>query len=506
MRRKKIVLYRPTASLIYRQGEVPLQLLSIARMHPEYDVHIVCSEIGMTKRPLSEVKAEIAKHLDDCLYFGVTAMTGFGLSEAQAISRWVRSESPDTRIVWGGWHASLLPEQTLKEPEIDFVVVGQGEETARDLVAAFEAGVTDFSAIDGLGWKDNGRMVLNKPRAIADIDQFPPLPWELANIEMFEMNSDERMVGVITSVGCPLDCGFCADRAVYGGKWKRNGVEKTLFELQRLRDDFGVTTVKILDSNFFVDWRRGIEILTGMRELGMRAYWINARIPKLLRVTEEDLALFRDTVDFFLVGAESGSEETLELVTKLQTVDDIERVGRIYGEAGVSVCFSTLVGLPYDDAEMWKKELDLTLSMIDRLLKSSKFTHTAQVHVYTPYPGTPLFAKAVELGFKPPTDLEGWSKIEMFATKLPYLPDDICVKAEFITTHILQLMRPDYTFYQGRNIAAKVLMNGLQELLTLFYRARWKAKYFDHPFEMRLIEKILSPPHKVKTDPEPLKA
>ncbi len=491
--KKKIILFRPTASIIYRQGEIPIQLLSIARMHiPDYDVKIICSEIGLQRQSLETVQREIEEHLEDCLYFGITTMTGYGLGEAKTICAWIRKISPETPIVWGGWHTSLMAKQVMNEPEVDFAVVGQGEDTAVELVAHLEAGESDFSGIHGLGWRDGDRIVMNSPRAIANIDPYPVLPYDLVDIEMFEQHATERMVGVITSVGCPLDCGFCADRAVYGGAWKRNSPEKTLKELRFLRDTYGVTSVKILDSNFFVHWPRGLEILRGMRDLGMRAYWINARIPRLLKAKDEDLQLFRDTVDYFLVGAESGSEETLKLVTKLQTVDEIRALGKRFGDAGVRICFSTLVGTPYEDRSMWKSEWELTIQLIDELLTQSGYLHTAQVHVFTPYPGTPLFAKAVELGFDAPDTMEGWSKIEMFSAALPYLPLDLGEKCEFVTTNILQLLRPDYKFYQGQNPIADVGFGVAQAILKALYTMRWKAKYFEHPLEMKLIKKVLA--------------
>lgn len=490
--KKKIVLFRPTASMIYRQGEIPIQLLSIARMHlPDYDVKIVCSEVGLERLPRETVEREIEDHLEDCVYFGITSMTGHGLSEALDMCKWVRKVSPETKIVWGGWHTSLLARQVMQEPEVDFSVIGQGEDTASELAASIEAGKTDFSHIQGLGWRDGDRVVLNPSRPIVDIETFPSLPYDLVDIEMFEQNASERMVGVITSVGCPLNCGFCADRAVYGGKWKRYGPERTLNELRFLRDTYGVTTVKILDSNFFVHWPRGIEILSGMRELGMRAFWLNARIPRLLKASEGDLKLFRDTVDCFLVGAESGSEETLRLVNKLQTVDQIRMLGKRYADAGLRICFSTLVGTPCDDRSLWKREWDLTIQLIDELLSQSGFTHTAQVHVFTPYPGTPLFSKAVEMGFEAPDTIEGWSKVEMFSSVLPYLPMDLGERCEFVTTNILQLLRPDYKFYQGSNPIAGAGYGAAQALLKAVYKMRWKAKYFDHPIEMRLIKKVL---------------
>lgn len=494
-RKPGVILFRPAASRFFRQGEAPVQLLAIARMLlDKYDVRLVVAELGLDRKAPAQLEKEIDEHLDGCLFFGVTAMTGYGIGEALALSRFVRARSPETKIVWGGWHASLLPEQTLREAEIDFAVIGQGEHTAVELAEAIAAGETDFSRILGLAWKKDGAIVVNPARPVADINSFPPIPYHLLEDKAFDQKPDERSIGFLTSVGCPFDCGFCADRAVYGGKWKRLRVERAIEELRALKENYGVTGVRILDSNFFVDWSRGTGILRGMREMGMRAIWVNAGINTLLKARYEDFELFRQTVDSFLVGAESGSEDTLDLISKLQTVEDIREVGRRYAENGISICFSTLVGVPFDDPEEWKKEFSLTIKMLDEILTVSKFLHTAQVHIYTPYPGTPLFPRAVAKGFDPPQTLLGWSDVELFTSKLPYLPPHLGEMTEFLSAYVLQLMRPGYQFYRGANPFVKVSFAAAQAILKVVFRLRWRLKYFRHPIEMRLIQRVLSQP------------
>lgn len=244
-------MLRPIASLNYRQGEVPVQLLAIARMlTDDCDIKLINTEIGLSKKTTNQVKQEIEPYLDGCLLFGLTVMTGYAIKEALAVSRFVRKRSPETKIVWGGWHASLLPEQTLREADIDFVVAGQGEFTIRELVSSLQEKETDFSSILGLGWKDGERLIINPPRPLSNINNFPLLPFHMLEDEFFGQKYEERTAAMVTSVGCPLDCGFCADRAVYGGKWNRLSADRTLKELKTLRDDYGVTGVRILDSNF----------------------------------------------------------------------------------------------------------------------------------------------------------------------------------------------------------------------------------------------------------------
>ncbi|MCP4639741.1 MAG: FkbM family methyltransferase [bacterium] len=492
-RKRKIVLFRPVASKTYRQGEVPVQLLAIARMLlNHYDVEIVTAELGLKRKTDAEIREIIASHLDECLFFGVTAMTGYGIRQALDMSRFVREQSPQTKVVWGGWHASLLPHQTLEEAAIDCVVIGQGECTAIELAQALEADRTDLADIDGLGWKRDGEIVLNRPRTLTDINEFPPLPFHLLDDEAFRLTADERTAAFVTSVGCPMNCGFCADRAVYCGRWCGLDPERALEEIRGLRDNHGVTAVRILDSNFFPDWERGIAILRGIHDLGMRTQWINARIPKLQNATTEDLALFRETIDFFLVGAESGSDAALDFINKRQSVESIRHVSRMYADHGVPIGFATIVGVPFDDPEMWRQEFETTIDLLDELLTSSRFLHKAQVHVYTPYPGTPLFDQAVKRGFQPPGDLTGWADVELFTSNLPYLPKGLDERIEFLTTYVLQLLWPKYRFYQGDNPVARAFFGAVQSTLTALARLRWKTRYFGCPVEFRLAKRFLS--------------
>jgi len=469
-----------------------VQLLAIARMLLDrYEVQVVNAEIGIVRKSQAELERVVREHLDDCVLFGVSAMTGYGIRGALAMSRFVRRHAPRTKIVWGGWHASLLPEQTLQAPEIDFVVIGQGEDTTVQLLEAIESGMTDFSSIKGLGWKQDGVCVVNPRRQTRDINAFPPLPFHLLEDEAFYQRPGERTAAIITCVGCPFNCGFCADRAVYGGHWTPLTAARCLDELRRLHEEFGVTAVRILDSNFFADRKRSRSILEGMRAMGVRAVWVNARVDALLAATASEMELFRDTVNSFLVGAESGCEEMLELINKKQAVADVREVGRKYAAYKIPICFSTIVGLPHEDPAIRQRELGLTVGLIDDILKESRFLHTGQVHVYTPYPGTPLYANVLKLGFDPPQSLEGWADVEMWISNLPYAPADLGKQAEFISTFILQLLRPEYRFFRGTNPLAKAGFAAVQAILKGTSLIRWKLKYFDNPVEMWLAKKLL---------------
>ena len=80
----------------------------------------------------------------------------------------------------------------------------------------------------------------------------------------------------------------------------------------------------------------------------------------------------------------------------------------------------------------------------------------------------------------------------MFNAKLPYLPPYLSEMTEFLSTHVLPLLRPNYRFYRGNNPLAKALFTAVQAILKAMFRMRWKVKYFRHPIEMWLIRRLLS--------------
>ena len=129
--------------------------------------------------------------------------------------------------------------------------------------------------------------------------------------------------------------------------------------------------------------------------------------------------------------------------------------------------------------------------------KSGKILHKLFPNWYIPLYSMATFTRmpykdAVEQGFVPPAKLEDWADIEMFTTRLPYLPEGLGERVEFITTYIMQSRRPDYKFYRGTNPLAKAAFGTAQSTLSALFRLRWKYKFFNLPLEMKLIESVLA--------------
>ena len=137
------------------------------------------------------------------------------IPSAQIIARIAKEILPESTVVWGGPHASIMPDETMSFPNVDFVVRHEGERTIVEFVEMLESGRRDWSSIDGLVWRDeSGQVVYNKVRAnIPEIDEIP-MPCKTADLMPWRYRPDDYGV-MFTSRGCPWPCTFCDSRGVW---------------------------------------------------------------------------------------------------------------------------------------------------------------------------------------------------------------------------------------------------------------------------------------------------
>ncbi len=124
--RHRIVLYNPRAVF----WTMPLALVAIGSALDPARYEVVIVDGRFESDPVATLLAAID---DRTLCLGVTVLTGAPIRDALTVSRAVKRARPRLPVVWGGWHPSLFPEQCLTEPNVDVVVMGQGEETFAEI-------------------------------------------------------------------------------------------------------------------------------------------------------------------------------------------------------------------------------------------------------------------------------------------------------------------------------------------------------------------------------------
>lgn len=491
----KIVLYNPKGLAETRSAPiVPLPLVAIAALplSEGFEVKIISKELT------PDFEEALIKECADALCFGVSSMTGYQITDGLKVSRQVKEKFPKLPVIWGGWHPSLLPLETIEEHSIDFVVRAQGERTFFELVKALARGSGDFSKIDGLTFKKKGRVFSNRDRCFEDLNGFPPFPYGLVDVEkcLYTTEFGDRTINYVSSYGCPHRCGFCAEQTVNKRRWGGFSAERVVSDMQRFKEEFGADCVFFHDSNFFVDLARVKKICELLMERNVKIKWgnVNGRTRQLARMPEEIWRLLEKSgCCSILTGAESGFEESLEFISKDCTVEDTLEFARLSRKHNMKVVFSMLVGLPWSPdsrkmQELVRKEFDTTFSLIDRLLEINR-NPRMMLYLYTPYPGSPLYRKALELGFKVPNTLEGWSRVQLELINTPWVPKSMASAVEMITRYIFFMIDPDSSAWFAKRISNPFLKAGFLAgfaLLKPIALLRWKLKFFGLPLDYKI--------------------
>ena len=257
----------------HRRVELPLNLLYPATqlVHAGYTVSI----IDQFADPDWKIKfVDALKERPLC--FCVSSMTGPQILHALNVCKLVKARYPDVPIIWGGIHASILPEQTVKHPCVDIVVVGEGEATLLELVKTLEHGES-LHHVAGIAYINEGQYCFTGYRPFVDLNEQPPLAYHLVNVDLYRrriFGSDH--VSVNSSRGCAYSCGFCYDSVVHKRKWRAMQPKLVVERLKQLIDDYGIHGFNFTDSNMFVNMNHAYSV---MEEI-VRAD-LNIRIGKL---------------------------------------------------------------------------------------------------------------------------------------------------------------------------------------------------------------------------------
>ena len=393
-----------------------------------YDVHIVS---GAERLYLERVK----KYLEeDLICIGISSMTGFQITQGVEIAKLVRQYKKSLPIVWGGYHPTIYPSQTIESQYVDYAVRGYGERTFYELVQALENG-DPCEGIQGLTYRQGDEIIFTPERPIEPVDNFPIMPYHLVDFEEFyTAELGNRTMAYISSRGCPNNCFFCSDKVVYKRRWNALPAERVLDELEFFKERYNFDSVRLNDPNFFVNEKRVKAFCEGVikRKLDIKWGRVNGSAEVLIKYSPGTWELMQRAGLFsILVGAESGYQVALDRINKKATREQLEELSRLANKHRIRVIYSFMLGIPLDftnparQRTEFSKELSETLSFMDSLIKSGEGFARPILFRYTPYPGTELYNEAKMNGWDEPGSLEEWSTLNIRNTeKVPWLTEE----------------------------------------------------------------------------------
>ncbi len=459
----------------------PLSVLALAAplMKAGVEVEVVDARVEPGYEQL------VIDKMADADMLGVSSMTGYQIADGLKVSAAVKARYPDKPVVWGGYHPSLLADQTARDPSIDIVVRGQGEVTCLELARHF-AGELALEDINGLTYMRDGQMVSNPDRGVTDINEFPALPYDLVDVEKYmdfnrSFHEDvRRAVSYVSSFGCPQACGFCSNPEAYGRKWKGLAGARVVEEVNGLVERYNLERIYFDDNNFFASKRRVREICQGFKDSPRKFEWFaTIRPTQVLAFSDEDLRLIRDSgCTKFMMGAESGDDSILELINKGGEAKDVLKATRRCRDHNIQPSYVFIVGFP---TETWEQMLT-TLDFMKQLKEIYADTRTTTLF-FTPYPGTALTRLGSEKGFRLPDTLADWAVYDARTVQTPWITRKQKIKVKQIADFYVPWAFPNQL---AREKVGRSRFKPFYSLFTLACRVRVKLGYYGLPWEWKL--------------------
>ena len=336
-----------------------------------------------------EISETVKRYSPELL--GITITFSATLKSVENIARMVKRYDKDVKVVVGGPHATLAPDETLKSGPFDYLVRGEGEYTLLELVQGKE--LTD---IDGLSYKNNhGRIVHNPDRmSIENLDELPfPDPY-LQLIPLGDMN--ENFGVCATSRGCQKRCVFCSSPRLWGRKIRRCSVRSVIAEIGQRYHDYGVKRFYFSDDNFNLDANYAKELCHAIMDNNLKIQFLCEA--SIVPFDQELMELLRKAGCIRLkFGMESGSDRILKLMKKGITTAQIRKTCSLAKQASIPYTLYVMIGMPSETPAEMRQTLDLAREMDADYVSLS---------VATPQIGTQLYKMALAQGVDIPS--ESW--------------------------------------------------------------------------------------------------
>lgn len=316
---------------------------------------------------------------------GVTTMTSsfHGALEACSLAK-----EAGATVVIGGVHLEIYPEQSLSYDVVDYGIVGEGEESFVKLAEALRDG-SDVSTIPGIAFKKDGKVIVNGTVLVSDLDLLPmPARHLLPNNRYSSIIGLHPVTTMIASRGCPYHCGFCFKQAA-DKKVRFRSAKNVVDEMAHVVEKYGIKEIMFYDDTLTMNRQFVIDLCEDILSRGLTVKWETPS--RIDTVDREMLTLMkRANCTRLRFGVESGNPRILKLMNKKITLDQVREVFSITRRVGIETFAYFIIGYITETEETIKETIAFAKS-----LKADLFMFT----VATPYPGTPLYTMAQELGF-----------------------------------------------------------------------------------------------------------
>jgi len=328
---------------------------------------------------LKKITDEIKRFKPD--YVGISCNYSMQIYHVNKIAK--ISKDNGAKTVVGGWHPTLIPEETLSFPWIDIIAHSEGELTFREMIQKDSP-----KGVKGLWYKENGKIIRNPFRELMDLNQ---IRYPARNIRDKKIKSRYHFFGMAfesmeTSRGCPFRCKFCCIHNFYRHTYRCRSIPHIMGELRQIKNK--CNQVYIIDDNFMVNPKHISGLCDAIIKEKLNMFFnTTARVDMVSKHPEIFEKMAKAGFIFLFLGIEAYSNRTLQNLKKQFKFREIKNAIKILHDLGYMIQGNVILGANFDDTE---QDLQSTIEITKSLdLDFPTFS------LLTPYPGTELMEEVM---------------------------------------------------------------------------------------------------------------
>ncbi|MEN6292988.1 MAG: radical SAM protein [Methanobacterium sp.] len=360
-----------------------MYLASYAKLHTSHEIKIF--DMQVEEATYEDLTNLLFKEKPDVV--AITVMT-FTILDAIKTAETIKSFDSSIKVVFGGPHPHIFPDETVNLNFVDYVVIGEGEITFSELLDNL-LDPEKLLHVKGLVFKNNGQIVHTGIRDfIEDLDSLPFPARELIPYQKYFsiIAKSNPITTIFTSRGCPYQCIFCY-RPHMGKRFRFRSPSNVIAEIKQCVN-MGIHEFLFYDDTFTINRQRVVDICNQLIEQKIQiTFDIRARVNT---VDEELLTLLKKAgchrIHF---GVESANPEILDVLKKGITLRQVEIAFETSKKLGIETLAYFMIGSPSETRE----QIEKTIRYASRL--NPDYCHFS---ITTPYPGTPLYSMMLEKG------------------------------------------------------------------------------------------------------------
>lgn len=361
-----------------------LYIAAYLKQHTAHEVEVLDSQAE--ELSYDELKNAVIARSPDVA--GITTLT-FTLIDVLKLSKIVKEINPSIKVVLGGPHVNIYPDETIMLPNVDFLILGEGEIVFAEFLEHMD-NIEELRKIKGVVFKRNGQIINTGTREL--IENLNLLPFPARHLTPYTKyrsvlsGRDTVITTMITSRGCPYKCTFC-NREHLGKRFRARSPENVVDEMAECAA-MGIKELLVYDDTFTLNRARVISICD---EIIKRKLYIAWDIRTRIDVVDEEMLKKMKQANCKRVhyGVEAGTDQILAKLGKGITVAQTKKIFAMTKKVGISTLAYFMIGAPQETRADVRQTMELAKQL------DPDYVHFS---ILIPFPSTPIYLEGLRAG------------------------------------------------------------------------------------------------------------